>query len=105
MEVIAERKLFALFPNGKTANVYLCVGRPAAHPNGDWVCPVHAEGLRLWQGPTNLFGVGSWHALMIGLRFLHKILSAEVQQGAVFHYEGGKQPIEVDELFMLHYIE
>ncbi len=67
-------------------------------------CPVQGEGLRLWEGPSELFGVGSWHALMIGLRFLREILTGEVRQGTVFHWEDGEHPIRVEELFVLHEI-
>lgn len=104
MEVIAERELLALFPNGEAAKVILRIGRPVTHRDGDWACPVQAEGLRLWQGPTEIRGVGSWHALMCGQRFLRNILTAEVEQGAVFHWEDGEHPIDIEELFVLHEI-
>ena len=70
----------------------------------DWVCEVEAEGLSLWQGPSKIYGVDSWHALMLALRTLREILSHEVRQGAVFHWEGGKHAISIDELFVLHEI-
>jgi len=104
MEVIAEQRLFALFQDGEKASVRLCVGRPVTRSNGSWICPVDAEGLRLWEGPTEFLGAGSWHALMLGLRFLREILSAEIKQGAVFHFEGGKKHVSVEELFVLHEI-
>jgi hypothetical protein len=105
MDVIAEHKLLALYPDGTASPVCLRVGRPEPRSDGDWVCPVQGEGLRLWEGPTELFGVGSWHALMIGLRFLREILASEVRQGAVLHWEGGEHSTSVDELFVLHEID
>lgn len=101
MDVVAERRLIATFPDSAVVPVCLRIGRPRPHPKGDWICPVEAEGLRLWQGPTEFFGVGSWHALMIGLRFLHEMLATEVRNGAVFHWEDGQQAVTVEELFVL----
>src|SRR5690349_23988522 len=105
MDVIAEHEVLALFPDGEAAKVVLRIGRPVPHPESDWVCPVQAEGLRLWQGPTEIMGVGFWHALMCGQMFLREMLAAEAKQGAVFHWEGGEHPISIEELFVLHAIE
>lgn len=101
MDVIAEHRLVATFPDGELAAVILRVGCPYVHPNGDHACPIQAEGLRLWQGPSDIIGVGTWHALMLGLRFLRSILAAEVERGAVFHWESGEHPVTVEELFVL----
>ena len=81
------------------------VGRPYPHPKGDHACQVQAEGLRLWQRPTEIYGVGTWHALMLGLRFLRTMLAAEAERGAVFHWEGGEHAVSVEELFVLGPIE
>jgi hypothetical protein len=105
MDVIAEQRLLVVFPDGETKPVILRIGRPFPHPKMDHVCPVQAEGLRLWQGPTEFVGVGTWHALMLAIRFLREMLTAEVERGAVFHSEGGEYAISIDELFVLHPIE
>jgi hypothetical protein len=105
MDVVAEHRLIATFPNSEAVPVCLRVGRPRPEPMGDWVCPVQGEGLRLWEGPSELLGVSSWHALMIGLRFLREMLAAEVRKGAVFHWEGSEHAISVEELFALLAIE
>ena len=102
MEVIAEHKLLVLYPDGAAIPVCLRVGPLIPHPKGDWVCWVQAEGLRLWQGPTSLFGDGSWHALMVGLRFLQEMLAGEVRQGAVLHWENGEYPTSLEEVFVRH---
>ena len=102
MDVIAEHRVDVLYPDGELVPVRLRIGRPRPHPQGDHVCPVQAEGLRLWEGPAEFAGVGSLHALMIGLRFLRDMLSTEVERGAVLHWEGGKQHLTLDDLFVLH---
>ena len=105
MDVIAEHRLVATFPDGELVPVVLRVGRPYAHPKGDHACPVQAEGLRLWDGPSDIFGVGTWHALMLGLRFLRSMLATEAERGAVFHWEGAEHAVSVEELFVLGPIE
>ena len=99
MDVIAEHRLEVHYPDGIVVSVCLRVGRPKPHSNGDYVCPVQAEGLRLWQGPKEFWGVGSFHALIIGIRFLHNMLSVEVENGAKLHWEGGMQPLKLSDLF------
>jgi hypothetical protein len=105
MDVFAEQRLVAMFPDAGASPVVLRVGRPYAHSEGDHACLVQADGLRLWQGPTDICGVGTWHTLMLGLRFLRQMLAAEADRGAVFHSEGGEHPISIEELFALHAIE
>ena len=88
MDVIAERRLIATFPDGGPIPVVLRVGRPYPHPKGDYACPVQAEGLRLCEGPNDIFGVGSWHALMLGLRFLRSMLASEAKRGGGVPFGG-----------------
>ena len=104
MDVIAERQLVAVFPDSGPASVHLRIGRPAPHPKGGWVCPVQAEGLQLWQGSSSIAGEDSWQALLLALRFVQAMLSAEAERGVVFHWEDGEYPLSVEELFSLHEI-
>ena len=99
MDVIAEHRLVATFPDGELAPVVLRVGMPFAHVKGDYACRVEAEGLRLWEGPTEIFGASSFQALALGLRHLRSMLAAEVKHGAVFHMKGGDHPVSVETLF------
>lgn len=101
MDIIAEHRLAATFSDGASALVTLRVGRPYVHPNGNHACLVQAEGLRLWEGPSDIYGVGTWHALMLGLRFVRLMLEAEAERGAVFHWEGGEHAVSVEELFVV----
>jgi len=101
MEIIAERRLEVQYPDGALVPVCIRVGRPMAHPKRDYVCPVQAEGLRLWQGPKDFVGVDSFQALTLGLRFLYEMLSTEVERGAVLYWERTKQPLDLMNLFSL----
>src|SRR5262249_51342969 len=99
MNVIAERRLVAVYPGVASVPVCLRIGRPQPRPDGEWACPVQGEGLRLWEGPIDLLGVDGWQALMIGLRFLREMLTREAEQGTVFHWENGEGPVSLDEVF------
>ena len=102
-DVIAERKLVASYPNDCAVQVTIRIGRPMPHPKGDWGCPVQGEGLRVWEGPTEIVGIDAWQALTLGLLFLRKMLRAEVEEEAVFHWEDGEDAIQIDELFAVDY--
>jgi len=104
VDVVAEVELFAVYADGEGRRVVLRLGRPQPHPDLDWFCPVQGEGLRLWQGPTDMRGLDGWHSLMLAQRFLRQMLAAEVERGATFHWPGGEHAVTVDELFVLHEI-
>jgi len=101
METFAEHRLEVLYADGELHSVCIRVGLPRPHPEGDYVCPVQAEGLRLWQGPKDFCGISSFHALTVGIRFLYEMLSIEVEQGAVLYWEGTKEPVDLVDLFSL----
>ena len=101
MDVIAERKLIVHYSDGSTGPVWLRIARPVDRGNGDWTCEVEGTGLRLWEGPTSFWGVGSWHALMLAQGFLRRMLSYETERGATFHWEDSEHVMSVEELFVL----
>jgi hypothetical protein len=100
MYAVAEQRIDFLYPDGQLVPVHVRLGRPYLHPKGDWACLVQTEGLPERGDPTELFGFGPMHALMIGARFLHLRLSSEVARGAVPHYEGGRDVMSINSLFV-----
>ena len=105
MDVLAEHRLLASYPTGESVPVYLHITRPVNRPKGGWACQVAGEGLRSWNGPTQIYGSGSLQALVRSLRFLHEVLSGEVRQGAIFRQDStGRRTIDLDELFGAHSI-
>ncbi len=106
MTVVAEHQIDVLYPDGQLVSVRIWVGFPRPHSQGAFVCPVGADGLRILNGePTELFGVGSFHALLIGLGFLYRILSSEVEQGAILKWAATDQVLEVKELFAALFLD
>jgi hypothetical protein len=100
MDLVAEQRIDFLYPDGQLVPVHVRLGRPYPHPKGDWACLVQTEGLPERTDPTELFGVGPMHALMIGARFLHLRLTAEVARGAVPHDECDRDVMSIDSLFV-----
>jgi hypothetical protein len=98
MDWIAETPLRCLYPDGTSVAVTLRVGRPKPHKFG-WACAVAAEGLRVWEGPNEIIGIDSWHALMLALRFLQEMLNREVDRGAVLYWPEETSAKTVQEMF------
>lgn len=103
MDVVAEHQLDIHYADSAIVPVHVRIGRPRPDlaNEGVWGCVVQVEGLRLWEGQTELFGEGSLHALMIAAGFLHGLLSAEVERGAVLHWQNGWGTLDLDRLFVL----
>jgi hypothetical protein len=101
MEVIAEREIDIAFPDARTAKVVLRVGRPYAHPQGDFACTVQLLGLQNRDFQCDIIGVDSWQALLLGVRFLQMMLAAQVEGGAVLRWHDGQEPVSLQELFSL----
>jgi hypothetical protein len=99
VKVVAEHRIAVLYPDGQLKPVRIWVGQPHPHPQGDFVCPIGADGLRIWEGSTELFGVGSFHALLVGLGFLYRVLSQEVESGAILRWPDSEQVLDLRELF------
>jgi hypothetical protein len=102
LDVIVEKRLLGVHADGASTPITLRIGRPRAHPGGDWCCEASANGLTHWEGPTAFVGVDAWQALMLTIRFLQEVLTTEVTNGMSLHWDDGKTAISVEELFCLH---
>ena len=100
-DVIAEKRLSILYPDGTPVPVILRLGVPRAIRPDEAACAVQAEGLRIWQGPKLLYGADTFQALLIAIRFLQKLLALEVERGAILREPEGTEPLGVPELFVL----
>lgn len=69
--VIAERKIDAISPDGRTGSITIQIGRPECDPNpgGDWYCPIYIRGMGR-DGVRSFFGVDSLQALQFALGIL-----------------------------------
>jgi hypothetical protein len=98
LEWIAEELLTADYPDSGLREVRIRIGRPRDMGGNVYTCCVAASGLRIWSGPTDMRGVGSWHALILGIRFLRKILDYESKSGVCFYQD--RELVTIAELFV-----
>ena len=102
-ETVAQTQIVGVFPEGDLRSLKVRIGKPRQLSESDWVCPLAVEGLL--EGPTELHGVDSWHALMVGVRFLREILQTAKERGAIYHWPDGSEVVELSQLFILGPIE
>lgn len=102
IDAVAEERIDVKYADGTMIPVHLRMSRPHPHPDGqgDWNCVVLAEGLKIWEGPRRLHGEGSCQTLMIASWFLYKMLTAEIERGAVVCYPGETEKVDLDALFL-----
>jgi hypothetical protein len=92
LQPVAEMRLQLLRPGAKRkVALHLCVGAP--QPDGDdWYCPVLLKGL-IDNKDRRVFGVDSWHALILATGLVESLLRNEVRKGAQLFHLGHKTSI------------
>jgi hypothetical protein len=96
-DVIAERALFWVKPNGERVTVTLRIGKPYRASDVDWACPVAAEGL--YDKLADIHGIDSFQALMLAQGLLLKLLTGAIRDGSTFRNMEDDSPIDVSRLF------
>lgn len=94
MSNAAKLKLQLARGPGRRKPFHVTIGMPRPS-KVDWYCPVRFTGLD--HRGLRVFGVDSWQALILALRFVEINLRYEVRQGGQFYYLGRK--VSVGSLF------
>jgi hypothetical protein len=81
--------------DGHRRLIRVSVGTPRRHPKLAWYCPIRISGLD--DKGARIFGVDSWQALTLALRYVEAKLRNEVRRGAHFCWYGKK--VSVNRLF------
>ena len=83
MELIAEEHIDLRHLDGTITQIHFRIHKPQPHPEGkgDWGCVVEARGL--WDDPIEIFGEGSFQALMLAISYMRKMTTYEVERGNV----------------------
>jgi uncharacterized protein DUF6968 len=83
MEVVAESVVFAENASTHRRKSWIRVARPEPDPQGDFQCSVELKGL---ERGRKIYGVDSFQALVLALRFLESRISAllEVRMAVPF---------------------
>lgn len=91
-----ERKWFAIAPDGAECEVALQVGFPMFEQGGDWSVMVHLEGLE--HEPYKIFGIDSWQAVALGMKFIASRVDDFADRGWKFFWERGGEGAAPEEL-------
>ena len=96
MNQIADLRLQLIRPGAKRRSaVRVTIGAP--EPDGqDWSCPIRFKGLGNGR-EQRIFGVDSWQAMILALRFAEGMLQNGVRKGGRLFYLG--EEVTVSELF------
>ena len=95
-EIIAERDLVGVDPDGSQFKIMIKIGRPYAQAD-EWVCPIGAIGLHpeLREVRAN----DSFQALIRGLQLLQQVLKYFIGDGGRILSPDDHTPISLDTLF------
>ena len=92
MKPIAELRLQLMRRGAKRKwAVHVTIGAPEPDGN-DWCCPIRLKGL-VDSKERRIFGVDSWQAVILALRFAETMLQNEVRKGGKLFYLGGETSV------------
>jgi len=96
-EIVAERDLIGIDPEGSKFQIMLKIGKPYAVDNGHWVCPVGAIGL--YRRLRDVRGKDPLQALVRAFKLLRQMLEYFIDDGGrLLSIEDGR-PIDVSDIF------
>jgi hypothetical protein len=92
LKPVADLHLQLLRPGAKRKSLlHVNIGSP--QPDGDsWYCPIRLKGL-VDKKEHRIFGVDSWQALTLALRFVEVMLRHEVREGGQLFFLGHKTSV------------
>jgi hypothetical protein len=92
MEVVAESVVFVENASQRRKRVRIRVARPEPDPRGDFQCTVELKGL---ERRSKIYGVDSFQALVLALRFLETRVSTLLEEGWRFFFrEDDHEPLD-----------
>jgi hypothetical protein len=83
MEIVAESVVFAENASGRRRKIRIRVTRPEPDPRGDFQCSVELKGL---ERRRKVYGVDSFQALVLALRFFETRISALLDEDWRFYF-------------------
>ena len=96
-EIIAEREIFSISPDGGKKILRVAVGKPFQVDDVSWACPVKVEGL--YKKTRDVVGADSWQALGLAFALVRQLLGYYVEDGAELFWEEGSERISLADLF------
>ena len=96
-EIIAERDLIGINPDGSRFTIMLKIGKPYTIDNSEWACPVGAIGL--YKRLRDIQGSDSFQALMRAIEFLRQLLEYFIDDGGSLLSVDDETPVEISDIF------
>jgi hypothetical protein len=92
-DVIVKLEVIAAFQNGQEVALTARIGRAQPEAKDAWVCPVELS--PVYQEPTSVKGVDSFHATWLACSLVLKLLSHLKSEGiALRNADGSEFPLE-----------
>jgi len=95
---LVKRTWFAIAPDGGHHEVDLIVGPPTQRSSGDWAVRVSLGVVE--PRPTEIYGVDSWQAMNLGMRFIGRLLESAEKEGWQFYWNSGGERASPGDLFL-----
>jgi len=94
---IAERRIFAIAPDGAIFNIHIFVGAPYKVSEEEWACAVGLEGLH--SSLRDQHGIDSWQVLQLAYQLINQLLVYFIEDGGRLYWSKEGEPITLSELF------
>jgi hypothetical protein len=97
-EIIAERDLIGINPDGSRFKIMLKIGRPHTVDGGNWACSVGAIGL--YKKLREIRGGDSLEALMKAIKFLQQLIEYFIDDGGILLSAVDETPVNISDIFI-----
>ena len=83
-------------PDGAECDVALQIGAPSQERSGEWCAVVSLVGLE--SGSHKIFGMDSWQAAALGMKFAASRAQDFCERGWLFYWERGGEVVSKQEI-------
>lgn len=97
-DIIAERDLAGIGPEGTKFQITLKLGRPYMVEGEEWACAVGAIGL--YKRMREVHGNDSFQALMRAIKMARRLLEYFIEDGGSLVAEEDGTPVEIAAIFI-----
>ncbi len=97
-EIIAERDLIGINPDGSRFKIMLKIGKPHTVDGGKWACAVGAIGL--YTRLREIRGRDSLQTLLQAIKFLRQLVEYFIDDGGSLLSPDDETPVKISDIFI-----
>ena len=97
-EIIAERDLIGVNPDGSRFKIMLKIGKPYTVADGEWACSAGAIGL--YTRLREIRGGDSLQTLLQAIKFLRRLIEYFIDDGGSLLLPDEETPVKVSDIFI-----